>query len=66
MTYKMAFMTYDGHTRNLPNNKKYLTLIIKEDYSSKSSSDDNIKLLTKKFKKIITYKTKNKNKFKKK
>ncbi|XP_064987427.1 putative MO25-like protein At5g47540 isoform X4 [Musa acuminata AAA Group] len=66
MTYKMIYLAHDEHENNLPKNMKDLTLRIKKDHSSKSSSDDDLELLTRNFKKFIKHELKNKNELKNK
>ena len=66
MTYEMTCIAHDKHENNLPKNIKDLTLRTKEDHSSESSSDNDIELSTREFKKFIKHETKNKNELKKK
>ena len=65
MTYEMTYVALELEN-NLPKNRKDLTLRTNEDHSSESSSDDELELLTIKFKMFIKQKLRNKNKLKKK
>ena len=58
----MSCMPQNEHENNLPKNGKDLTLRINEEHSSESSSDDELELLTIKFKRFIKKELKNKNK----
>ena len=66
MTYEMTFKAHDKHENNLLKNKKDLAFRTNKDHSSESSSDDELKLLTIKFKRFIKQELKNKNKLKNK
>ena len=61
MTYKMTCIEHDEHENYLLKNRKDLTIRTIDDYSSESSSEDDIELLIKKFKKFMK---KNKTKLK--
>ncbi len=50
MTYEMTYIEYENY---LPKNMKDLALRTQEGYLCKSSSDDDIELLTSKFIKFI-------------
>ena len=61
MTYEMTYLAHDEHEDNLLKNRKVIAFRIKEDHSSKSSSECGIELLIKKIKKFMK---KNKTKLK--
>ena len=65
MTYEMTNVAHDELKNNFPKNRKDFALRTKEDYSSESSSDDELELLTIKFKRFIKQELKNKIKLKK-
>ena len=60
MSYEMTCIAHDERKNNLQKNRKHLAHRTKEDHSSESSSDDDLELLTRKFKKFIKQESKNK------
>ena len=65
MTYEMTHIDHDVLENNLPKNKKDLASRTIEDHLSDNSSDDDVDILTIKFKKYMKQESKNKNKLKK-
>ncbi|CAL9071324.1 unnamed protein product, partial [Musa textilis] len=68
MTYEMSLLEHDEHKNHIPKNRKVIALRTEKDHLSDNLSDDdeNLELLTIKFKKLIKQELKNKNKLEKK